>query len=69
MKVRKPKTYRELKSYHPGWNCECSAWGASECGCGDADWTPTEVYRLRLVVNRLRKKIKKLNAMTFVGGK
>ncbi len=32
--------------YFPGQNCDCEARSSYECGC-DADWTPTEVYKLR----------------------
>ncbi len=32
--------------YFPGKDCDCEARSSYECGC-DADWTPTEVYKLR----------------------
>jgi hypothetical protein len=32
--------------YFPGKDCHCEARSSYECGC-DADWTPTEVYKLR----------------------
>ena len=59
----KTPTAKDLKTYFPGWNCECMASSAGDCGCAGADWTPHEVYRLRLVVKRLRNKIKKLKGL------
>jgi len=32
--------------YFPGQDCHCEARSSYECGC-DADWTPTETYKLR----------------------
>ena len=40
------KGRKNLKSYFPGKDCKCHAYDAGECGC-PADWTPTEVYKLR----------------------
>lgn len=28
-------------------DCQCGAHSESECGCPGADWTPSEVYKLR----------------------
>ena len=50
----------QLKTYTPGQNCLCAAWSRNECGCSDVDWTPTEVYQLRLKVSKLREPIKYL---------
>ena len=33
--------------YYEGQGCTCYATSANECGCEGADWTPTEVYKLR----------------------
>jgi len=30
-----------------GAGCRCGAHGRNECGCPNADWTPSEVYRIR----------------------
>ena len=38
---------KKLKSYFEGKGCKCYAHNASECGC-NVDWTPKEVYELRL---------------------
>ena len=40
-----------------GSGCRCGAYGRSECGCADADWTPKEVYRLRSAVIALEQKL------------
>jgi hypothetical protein len=40
------KNRKNLKSYFTGKDCKCHAYDAGECGC-PADWTPTEVYKLR----------------------
>lgn len=37
-----------LDEYYPGKGCTCAAYGESECAC-DADWTPKEVYELRII--------------------
>ena len=44
------------KEYTPGQDCKCSAYNESECGCG-ADWTPSEVYKLREQVKNLLSKV------------
>ena len=36
-----------------GQGCKCMAFSFVECGCPDADWTPSEVYELRAEVNAL----------------
>lgn len=36
-----------------GQACKCLAHVDRECCCPDADWTPREVYELRLEVNAL----------------
>jgi hypothetical protein len=46
-----PKDF-DLDSYREGAGCECCAYYRGECACG-ADWTPKEVYRLKLRVNEL----------------
>jgi phosphate-selective porin len=33
-------------SYYAGIDCKCCARSEGDCSCA-ADWTPTEVYRLR----------------------
>jgi hypothetical protein len=35
------------EKYIPGEGCQCSARCSCECGC-DVDWTPREVYELRV---------------------
>jgi len=35
------------EDYYEGQGCTCYATSANECGCEGADWTPTEVYKLR----------------------
>jgi hypothetical protein len=35
------------EEYFEGQGCTCYATSANECGCEGADWTPTEVYKLR----------------------
>lgn len=47
----------KLKTYVEGKECRCAARDQGECCC-DADWTPWEVYALRLEVRRLRKLLK-----------
>ena len=62
---RKPRRFRlspcisgaALKTYIPGKACQCMAVYSGECVC-DADWTPWEVYALRLEVRRLRRLLK-----------
>ena len=36
----------EAEQRGDGMGCTCGAYSYAECGCG-ADWTPSEVYRLR----------------------
>jgi len=50
-----------------GIGCHCYANSYHECGCPDADWTPSEVYELQdqlaasqAEVERLRKYVEKL---------
>ena len=57
-------TGKSLREYVPGAACLCGAWAENECGCPDADWTPTEVYQLRYKVQKLQAKIRRLNAKT-----
>ena len=42
-------------SYFPGMDCCCAAHGECECGCG-ADWTPTEVYKLRETIAEMETR-------------
>lgn len=56
--MKKILTAKELRDYCPGMECTCSAWNDGECCC-DADWTPREVYKLRLVVKQLKARLKK----------
>lgn len=50
-------TYRwnESAPSLPGKDCQCEARNKSECGC-DADWTPSEIYRLREERNAARAR-------------
>ena len=36
-----------VMTYYAGIDCQCYASFQRECSCSNADWTPTEVYRLR----------------------
>lgn len=40
-----------------GLGCRCGAYGRNECGCPNADWTPSEVYELRDEINRLTAEL------------
>jgi len=40
-------------SYFAGIGCQCGAYSESECGCPDVDWTPTEVYKLRSIIEEM----------------
>jgi hypothetical protein len=42
--------------YFPGQDCHCEARSSYECGC-DADWTPTEVYKLREDAKQLADRL------------
>lgn len=42
--------------YFPGQDCDCEARSSYECGCG-ADWTPTEVYKLRKELEEAKNAI------------
>ena len=42
--------------YFPGKDCHCEARSSYECGC-DADWTPTEVYKLREDAKQLADRL------------
>ena len=42
--------------YFPGQDCDCEARSSYECGC-DADWTPTEVYKLREDAKQLADRL------------
>jgi len=44
------------RNYSPGKGCKCAARYQGECGCG-ADWTPTEVYRLRAELAEVKAKL------------
>lgn len=54
-KMVKILSQQELEKYVPGQGCVCSAYSAEECGCpgSDIDWTPKEVYKLRLVLKNI----------------
>jgi len=52
------KPAEELKNYFPGKGCNCGAKDESECGCG-VDWTPKEVYELRLRIKELETELRK----------
>ena len=43
--------------YHEGQGCTCYASSANECGCEGADWTPTEVYKLREDAKQLADRL------------
>jgi hypothetical protein len=43
--------------YFEGQGCTCYATSANECGCEGADWTPTEVYKLREVAKQLADRL------------
>jgi hypothetical protein len=51
-------TYENYRSpdYFPGKHCQCEARCSYECGC-DADWTPTEVYKLREDAKQLADRL------------
>ena len=53
-------TKEQLKDYIPGKGCMCCAWNENECCEEDVDWTPKEVYELRLQVKELKSQVKKL---------
>lgn len=53
-------TAKALKTYAPGKDCKCAAWCESECGC-DVDWTPKEIYELRLEVKKLKRELRRIN--------
>lgn len=59
--VRSPVvlSQKQLREYVPGGGCRCAAWNESECACG-VDWTPTEIYRLRLTIKSLRAKLRRM---------
>lgn len=57
-------TAKELKNYSAGKGCQCAAWGECECACG-VDWTPKEVYVLRLQNKKLRAEIRKLKKVGY----
>lgn len=46
----------QLLAHCDGKDCYCNALSQRECGCG-ADWTPAEVYKLRVEVARLNKEL------------
>lgn len=58
-KKMKILTEKKLKSYFAGKGCKCAAYGESECGCPNVDWTDKEVYELRLMVKKLEAEIKR----------
>jgi hypothetical protein len=47
------------EKYIPGEGCQCSARCSCECGC-DVDWTPREVYDLRVQRDRLAEALREL---------
>lgn len=51
--------WNEAAPSFPGKDCQCEAYGESEC-CRDADWTPSEVYKLRKEREELREKVARL---------
>jgi len=53
-------TAKQLREYVPGAGCRCAAWNSSECACPKVDWTPTEIYELRLSQRELRRQIQNL---------
>ena len=53
-------TAKQLREYVPGAGCRCAAWNSSECGCPNVDWTPTEIYKLRLSQRELRRQLRNL---------
>lgn len=53
-------TAKQLCEYVPGADCQCAAWNSSECACPDVDWTPKEIYKLRLSQRELRRKLRNL---------
>ena len=60
---------KELENYVPGKGCCCAASCWSECCCEEhsgyeikIDWTPREVYELRLENDKLDKRICELES-------
>ena len=51
----------ELIAHCDGKDCTCLAYGECECAC-DADWTPSEVYRLRHELAALQARCEVLEA-------
>ena len=43
---------KDWRTHYSGKGCQCAAHDQSECDCG-ADWTDTEIYRLRNTINEL----------------
>ncbi len=56
----KYKVPRDWETRCDGAACCCCAYNQSECGC-DADWTPREVYELKLEVNMLRAALERID--------
>ena len=40
-----------------GQGCRCSAQDYGDCGCPGVDWTPREVYELRIEVDDLLERL------------
>jgi hypothetical protein len=57
----KIKTEKQIEDYFEGKGCKCCAHDYSECGC-DVDWTPKEVYVLRLELKKAKDEIKRLRS-------
>jgi septal ring factor EnvC (AmiA/AmiB activator) len=43
-----------------GIGCECCAHSVHECGCPDADWTPSEVYELQDQLDASKAEVESL---------
>ena len=47
----------DLKNYYEGKGCMCAASNAADCCCENADWTPREVYELKIELNEARQQL------------
>lgn len=53
--MKKILTEKKLRYYCPGKECKCCAVDSISCSCKSADWTPKEVYQLRLALKEILK--------------
>lgn len=56
----RPNPLKTNPNYCPGTGCTCWAHSSNECGCPNVDWTPIELYELRLKVEQLEAELKVL---------